>query len=137
MKHERKELIQYRMSNGEEKLRSAKILLENGQFKDSASRSYYAMFSVARALLVIKNLNSTRHSGIISLFNQHFVKTGLVDRTCGRILMNAREIREKGDYGDFYLVSKKEAEAQLKNAEIFIEEIRRVIERLEDRCDTS
>ncbi len=51
--------------------------------------------------------------------------------------MNAREIREKGDYGDFYLVSKKEAEAQLKNAEIFIEEIRRVIERLEDRCDTS
>ena len=37
-----------------------------------------------------------------------------------------------GDYGDFYLVSKKEAETQLKNAEIFIEEIRRVIDKLED-----
>ena len=132
MKQERKELIRYRISNGEEKLRSAKILLENGQFKDSASRSYYAMFSAARALLVTRNLNSTKHSGIISLFNQHFVKTGLVDRACGRILMNAREIREKGDYGDFYLVSKKEAETQLKNAEIFTEEIRRVIDKLED-----
>ena len=137
MKHKRKQLIRYRLLNGEEKFRSAKILLENGQFKDSASRSYYAMFSAAKALLVIKNLNSTTHSGIISLFNQHFVKTGLVDRACGRILMNAREIREKGDYGDFYLVSKKETEAQLKNAKIFIEEIRRVIEKLEDRYNTS
>ncbi|MFQ6067290.1 MAG: HEPN domain-containing protein [bacterium] len=137
MKHERKELIRYRLSNGEEKLRSAKILLENGQFKDSTSRSYYAMFSAARALLVTRNLNSTKHSGIISLFNQHFVKTGLVDRACGRILMNAREIREKGDYGDFYLLSKKEAELQLKNAEIFIEEIKRAIEKLEDRYNTS
>ena len=130
MKCKRKELVRYRLSNGEEKLRSAKILLENGQFKDSASRSYYAMFSAVRALLAVKNLNSTKHSGIISLFNQHFVKTGLVDRVCGRILMNAREIREKGDYGDFYLLSKKEAEAQLKNAKTFVEEIRRVLEKL-------
>ncbi len=137
MKHKRKELIRYRLSNAEEKLRSAKILLENGQFKDSTSRSYYAMFSAARALLVTRNLNSTRHSGIISLFNQHFVKTDLVDKVCGRILMNAREIREKGDYGDFYLVSKKEAEVQLKNTKIFIKEIIRVIEQLEDQYNTS
>lgn len=137
MKHKRKELIRYRLSNAEEKFRSARILLENSQFKDSVSRSYYAMFSVARALLVTRNLNSTKHSGIISLFNQHFVKTGLIDRAYGKILMNAREIREKGDYGDFYLVSKKDAETQLKNAKIFIEEIRRVIEKLEDQYNSS
>jgi uncharacterized protein (UPF0332 family) len=35
MKHKRKELIRYRLSNAEEKFRSVKILLENGQFRDS------------------------------------------------------------------------------------------------------
>ncbi len=38
------DLVKYRLQNSKEKLGSAKLLLENGKFKDSISRSYYAMF---------------------------------------------------------------------------------------------
>ncbi|MBU1599651.1 HEPN domain-containing protein [bacterium] len=41
----------------------------------------YAIFSAARALLATKDLDSSKHSGVISLFNQHFVKTGVEQKS--------------------------------------------------------
>jgi len=57
------DLIRYRLENSKEKLNSARILLENNQLKDSLSRSYYAMFTAARALLATKRLDSSKHAG--------------------------------------------------------------------------
>lgn len=48
----RKELMKYRLDMAKDRLRSAKILLEDRSYKDSIGRSYYAMFTAARALLV-------------------------------------------------------------------------------------
>lgn len=103
-------LSQYRLRDAAEKLKEAEVLLSNGLYKDSISRSYYAMFSAVRALLAMEGLDSRRHSGVVSLFNRHFVKTGLVDKDLGRLIMNAKDFREKGDYGDFVIVNLDEAE---------------------------
>lgn len=130
---DRESLSEYRLKDSKEKLKAAKILLEQGLLKDSISRSYYAMFSAARALLATKKLDSRKHSGIISLFNQHFVKTGLVVRDCGRILLEAREARERGDYEDFLEVSREEAAAQLTEATHFIKEIERALKLIHQR----
>jgi len=82
------DLVRYRMQNSKEKLDSTKILLENSKFKDSISRSYYAMFTAAGALLATKHLDSSKHTGVVSLFNQHFVK----NRDCyKRLGPNAHE----------------------------------------------
>lgn len=123
------DLVEYRLKESREKLESAKILLENRKYKDSVSRSYYAMFTAARALLATKNLDSAKHSGIISLFNQHFVKEKIVNSTCGKILAEAKGIREETDYGDFVIVSREEAKAQIKNAEMLISEVVKAISR--------
>ena len=48
-----KELIRYRLHAAQEKLHSAKILLDAGEYKDSIGRSYYAMFSAVRAILAL------------------------------------------------------------------------------------
>ena len=121
------DLARYRLTDAKEKLASAKILLQEKHFKDSLSRSYYAMFSAVRALLALKELDSSKHSGVISLFNQHFVKTNLVDASFGRMLRKAQYSRERSDYGDYVLVTLDEAQKQLNNAEKFIEEIERVL----------
>jgi len=123
----RNDLSDYRMEKAKTKLESAKLLFEKGQFEDSLSRSYYAMFSAARALLATQKLDSSKHSGVISLFNQHFVKTEIVDKTLGRILMDAKDYREASDYGDYITIENKDAEEQLKNAEIFIENVECVL----------
>lgn len=127
--NEKIDLAKYRLNDSQEKLESAKILLENKKYKDAISRSYYAMFAAARALLATKSLDSAKHSGIISLFNQHFVKEGIVNKSFGKILAEAKDIREESDYGDFVIVSREEAETQIKNAELFIADARKIIEK--------
>jgi uncharacterized protein (UPF0332 family) len=64
-------LVLYRLESAREKLTAAKDLLENKHYKDSVSRSYYAIFTAARALLATRQLDSSKHSGVISFFNQH------------------------------------------------------------------
>jgi uncharacterized protein (UPF0332 family) len=77
---------------------------------DSASKAYYAIFQASRAALATKELDSRKHSGVISLFNQHFVKTGILPKEFRKIIVSAQDLRLSSDYNDFYVVSKKEAE---------------------------
>ena len=76
-------------------------------------------FLPQQALLALKQLDSKKHSSVISLFNRHYVKTGIVDRTIGREL-NKTRLRESSDYADFYLVDKKEAVNQFEKPLRFI-----------------
>ena len=62
-----KALISYRLESAREKLSAAEDLFEKRHYKDSVSRSYYAIFTAARALLATKRLDSSR------LFNTRFV----------------------------------------------------------------
>lgn len=122
------ELAQYRLQKAYDHLKSAEILLDTGMYNDSLGRSYYAMFNATRSLLALKQLDSKKHSGVISLFNQHFVKTGIIDRTAGRDLNKARVRRESSDYADFYLVSKEESYIQLETAKRFVKTIKSALD---------
>ena len=41
------------------------------------------------------------HKGVVTLFGLLFVKTGKLEKTCGRILASLRDDRESGDYERF------------------------------------
>ena len=127
--NEKINLAKYRLVDSKEKLDSARILFDSKKFKDSVSRSYYAMFTAARALLATRGLDSVKHSGVVTLFNQHFVKEGIVGKICGRNLAGAKDSREESDYGDFVIVSSEDAESQLERAGNFVKEITEIIER--------
>ena len=121
------DLAYYRLQKSRENLKSADILIKAGMYGDSLSRSYYAIFTAARALLALNQLDSKKHSGVISLFNRHYVKTGIVDRTIGKELNKARLRRESSDYADFYLVDKKEAVNQFETAKRFIDAVENIL----------
>ncbi|MBA4310918.1 MAG: hypothetical protein C0425_11390 [Chlorobiaceae bacterium] len=57
------ELAKYRIEKGREELEAAIYLLEKGIIKSSLSSSYYSIFHSARALLVMRKLDSKKHSG--------------------------------------------------------------------------
>ncbi|MCG2709180.1 MAG: HEPN domain-containing protein [Thermodesulfovibrionales bacterium] len=123
-------LILYRLESAREKLKACIDLLENADYKDSVSRSYYAIFTAARALLATKQLDSSKHSGVIALFNQHFVKPGIIHKEMSKLIEKAKLYREQADYGDFFVVSKDEAEAQIQSAKRFIAEVEHVIKNM-------
>ena len=128
----KKDLSRYRLEDSKDKLGSSEILFNNGKYKDSISRSYYAMFSAAKALLVMKDLDSAKHSGVISLFNQHFVKAGIVKKEMGRLLREAQGVRERSDYADFVIISKEEAQKQIQSAREFIREVETALKKILD-----
>ena len=121
------DLARYRLEKAIEHLRSAQTLFEAGHFRDSISRSYYAIFTAVRALLAMEQLDSKKHSGVIALFNQHFVKTKVIDTPYGKIVKAAQTYREDADYTDYVIVTKAEAEIQCVNADSFIKKITQVL----------
>ena len=76
MKPELAALARHRMAQAHETLAEADQLLASQAFRGSVNRLYYATFYAARALLATRDIDAARHSGLITLFQQHFVKTG-------------------------------------------------------------
>ena len=126
------DLIKYRLSSAKEKLTSAKLLLDAGLYKDSVGRSYYAIFSSIRAVLAIRQVDFSKHAGVIAYFQKEFIKTDIFDKKYSKYLQQAFQIRNSCDYDDFFIVSKQDAEEQYERAveifsiiETYIKEFRR------------
>ncbi|MBR5598224.1 MAG: HEPN domain-containing protein [Lachnospiraceae bacterium] len=109
-------LIQYRLASAHEKLESAKVLLEAQLYKDSVGRSYYAIFSAIRAILAMKQVDFSKHAGVIAYFQKEYIKTEVFDKKYSKYLQQAFQIRNSCDYDDFYIVSKQDAEEQYERA---------------------
>jgi len=52
-------------------------------------------------LISYEDLSSRKYTGIRSLFNEHFVKTGKVPVKMGRFYSRIFDFWQKADYGDF------------------------------------
>ena len=123
-------MIEYRLAVAKEKIHSAKILLDDGSYKDSVGRSYYAMFSAVRSLLANDEVDFSKHAGVIAYFQKEYVKTGKFNKEYSNYLNGAFQIRNNCDYADFFIVSKEDALEQYEHAEEFI----KVIEEYLNQC---
>jgi len=94
-------LARLRIARARATLDDADMLIEGKRWNGALNRLYYAAFYAARALLATKNLDSSRHSGVISLFQEHFVRTGSVPQETARVLPRLFEKRQTTDYGDY------------------------------------
>ncbi len=100
-------------------LHSAELLLDNGDYESSVSRSYYAMFYCVQALLLTKGLTASSHGGLNTVFSEQFVKTGLLPKHMSRELNRAFEKRQLGDYESVFVLSEDEAKEVLEKARDF------------------
>jgi uncharacterized protein (UPF0332 family) len=80
-------------------LLTAQRALNTGDYDSCVSRCYYAMFFMAEAVLLTKNITSSSHKGVISSFGENFVKTNIFARSTGAALNDAYDKRLVGDYG--------------------------------------
>ena len=110
------DLVQYRLSSAKERLESARLLLDAGQYKDSIGRSYYAIFTAVRAVLARDQVDFSKHAGVIAYFQREYIKSAIFDIKYSKILQRAFQIRNNCDYDDFFIVSKEDATEQYKNA---------------------
>jgi uncharacterized protein (UPF0332 family) len=109
------------MSRARETYEDASRLLQMGSANSATNRLYYAAFYAARALLATKGLDASKHSGVISLFNKHFVKAGVIQPEVAKILKASFEKRQDVDYEDFAQISSREAGALRAKVLTFIQ----------------
>lgn len=117
-------LVKYRLSQAQETLREAEILLSQSGFRGTINRSYYAMFYAVLGLLATRGLGRSKHSGIISLFDREFVKMGIFSKEFSRSLHRAFDERQANDYGEMLEPDLELAKDLLEQAMIFVEEIK-------------
>lgn len=123
-------LAKYRMEKAREIIKEAEDALEHDHPGNSVNRSYYAMFTAARAILALKELDSSKHSGIIALFSQHIIKPGLFPEELSKFLRESKRIRESADYGDFIEITKEDAQTHLQRAGKFVEEAEKTMQEI-------
>ena len=126
------DLIRYRLISAKEKLTSAKLLLDAGLYKDSVGRSYYSIFSSMRAVLAIRQVDFSKHAGVLSYFQKEYIKTNIFDKKYSKYIQQAFQIRNGCDYDDFFIVSRQDAEEQYQRAEEILKVVQEYITTLEN-----
>ena len=130
-----RDLTKYRLERSAEFLEESKMLLQNGSFKGSINRSYYAIFTAVRALLAEKEVDFKKHSAVISYFRREYIKLGIFDKKFSDYIGDAFRFRNNSDYADFFIVSREEAEIQCNNAAEFYGAVKNYLENLENATE--
>jgi uncharacterized protein (UPF0332 family) len=126
------ELVSYRLRRARETLADAHILADAGRWNPCVNRLYYACFYAVSALLIREGLSSTKHAGLRSLFNRHFVKTNKVPKDKARIFNDLFERRQEGDYVDFVTFQESQVLIWLPEAEEFVQNLADLIGKCEE-----
>lgn len=128
-------LFSYRMKQAEETLAEAeKMLNESFAPRSIVNRAYYAMFYALLALLIEAEIpvKTSKHVGVISLFDKEFVKTGKFKKKFSAMLHNTFDDRLEGDYREFANISNDDAADAVSGARSFVEEIKQHLSGLKE-----
>ena len=123
----KKELISYWLQRADETLEEARVMLNTDHPHGCANRLYYACFYAVTSLLILKDLSSSKHSGVMSLFNKNFVKTGIIPIELGKFYSSLFENRMESDYGDWIETEDEITKKDIKIASEFIEKIASIV----------
>lgn len=95
---DRETLYRYRLQQSEETLADARQMYEAALSPRSViNRAYYAAFYMILALFQQHGLNpkTSKHSGVIGLFDQHWIMSGKLERRMGKHIHSLFDSRQR------------------------------------------
>jgi uncharacterized protein (UPF0332 family) len=119
----RADLAVYRLETARQCIISAKTLAGISDYKGAANRSYYAIFHCMRSVLSLISMDFSKHSAVGAFFRKEYIKTGIFDVRMSDIISEAFDIRSDSDYNDYFVISKREVEEQIANAQYFYDKV--------------
>jgi len=122
------DIVRYRLLRAQETLEDAQILARAERWQPCVNRLYYACFYAVSALLFQHGYSSPKHTGVRSLFNQHFVMTGKVPKTLAQVYNDLFSRRQQSDYLDFVRFEASQVQPLMTGAEEFVEYTATLIE---------
>lgn len=127
-------LFLYRFKQAGETLLDAERMLE-GKFtpRSITNRAYYSMFYAVLALFLKTGMNikTSKHIGIISVFDKEFILTEKIDKHYSEILHKMFNVRQKGDYKELVELLHEDAVEFVKLAGEFLDGINNFLKEYE------
>ena len=123
-------LLQYRLRQAEETLSDAEKMLQSDLSPRSIlNRTYYVMFYAILALFIDQdvNLKTSKHTGIISIFDREFIHTGKIDKYYSKIFHRSFNYRQEGDYKELVEMSRDDASRGAEEAKVFLDVIKKFL----------
>ena len=115
------------LAKADRALASARRALDADDADVCLNRAYYAAFYVAQAALAAEGEQPRTHSGTISRFSFHFVRTGRLAREVGAFLHDAFDLRQQADYDAIAVTDTRAAADALADAETFVAAVRPLV----------
>ena len=97
--------------------------IQEGDYDFASSRAYYTVFYALQATLLTKNLSFSKHAGVISGFNQHFVKTAIFPKEFSKFISRLFRHRQTGDYEFDLSIDVEDARQDIQTAEKMLQSI--------------
>ena len=125
---EREAIVAHRIQRANETLIEAKGNIEMGFWHSAANRLYYACYYAVCSLLIKNGYNARTHSGVFGLFGLHFVSKGLISKEQNKFYRKLFDLRQNGDYDDWFDIEANDVQPLFEPAKAFIAEIENLIE---------
>lgn len=97
----KEDYIKYRLLKSKEIFEDAMLLANNQRWNSCVNRLYYSSFYLVSTLLYQNDIKSETHNGTKTQFNLHYIKSGLVGISFGKLYSNLFDWRQESDYADF------------------------------------
>jgi uncharacterized protein (UPF0332 family) len=96
------------------------------------NRAYYSMFYAVLALFLKADMRikTSKHIGVISIFDKEFILAGKIDKYYSEILHRMFNIRQKVDYRELIEIAIEEAAEYVRLAKEFIEYIKNYVDKI-------
>lgn len=120
--------IQQRMAKSKATINEINNLLQFGYYHTAINRIYYSCFYAVEALLTTVDTFPKSHKGILTMFSQHFIKTGKVSLDFGEFYSKLFQERLLADYAEESVYTKEFVERMLSVANLFIQHIEKLLE---------
>ncbi len=102
-------------------------LLNTGHYEDAVTRSYYSIFHAAKAALAVREIETTTHAGVRSMFGLHLVQTAEIEPSWARELSEGLDDRNRAEYNVFAHFSAEDARDEHVRATAFARRIRQYL----------
>ena len=120
---ERRIIVQLEIEKAQSIMAQIESLKVLRYWDNIANRLYYAIFHAVSALLINDGHSVNTHKGVVVLFGQHYIRTGIFDMADGKLYSQLQTMREKGDYNCTYQTSEDEVLPLIEPAHILINKI--------------
>jgi uncharacterized protein (UPF0332 family) len=117
------DVVLYCLQRARQTLEDARLPANASRWNPCVNRLYYACFYAVSGLLLQDGLSSSKHTGVRSLFNRHYVRTRKVPKELAPIYNDLFERRQEGDYMDFVDFEEAQVRPWIDRVEQFIDHL--------------